>query len=96
MAKKTSETKSKKKVNFITTCVLSLFKQHPKMKSKEMIKIIGDTFPRKRYPDLYDKKTGKLHFNVYHYSWFKYQITKPKGRYNKHFNKAQLQAIRNK
>lgn len=91
MAKKTSKKKSEHNSNFITTLVLTLFKQHPKIKSKEMIRIVGEHFPRKRYSQFYNKKTGKLHFNVYHYSWFKYQIKK--GRYTKHFDKTQLRKI---
>jgi len=67
-----------KKYNSISTLVLSLFKKLPNIKSKEMIEIVKKHFPQSK-------------FNVYHYSWYKYQIKK--GRYTKLFDKKQLQSI---
>ena len=78
MKKRKSKAEKSSKYNSITTLVLSLFKSTPKIKSKEMIEIVKDHFPKSK-------------FNVYHYSWYKYQIKK--GRYTKHFEKGQLRKI---
>ena len=80
MKDKKPETKKKeiKSKKTISTLVLSLFKNHPSIKSKEMIERVKALFPKSK-------------FNVYHYSWYKYQIKK--GRYTKLFDKEQLKSI---
>ena len=70
--------KTQKSTGSITSRVMILFKRNPKIKSAEMIQLIKEDFPKSK-------------FNVYHYSWFKYQIKK--GRYQKLFDKKQYQAI---
>ncbi len=51
----------------ITSLVLKLFKNNPKIKSNEMIEKVKKDFKQSK-------------FKLSHYSWFKYQIKK--GKYN--------------
>ena len=62
----------------ISSVVLATFKNNPTIKSKDMIEIIKKQFPESK-------------FNVYHFCWYRYQIKN--GRYNKHFDKAQIEKI---
>jgi len=77
---KTSKVKIKSNLpkKTITNLVLNIFKRQPSIKSKEMIEIVKKQFPKSK-------------FNVYHYSWFKYQIKN--GRYTKLFDKSQLKKM---
>ena len=75
---KAKESKQPKKT--ISSFVIATFKSQPAIKSNSMIELVQKEFGEK----------GK-NFNVYHYSWYKYQIKK--GRYNKLFEKSQLEKI---
>jgi hypothetical protein len=62
----------------ISSLVLNEFKTNPTIKSKEMIELVKKFNPESK-------------FNVYHFCWYRYQIKK--GRYNKQFDKSQLEKI---
>ena len=72
---KSVEAKPKKTISQL---VLNLFKTQPEIRSKEMIEQVKKLFPESK-------------FNVYHYSWYRYQIKK--GRYTKLFSIDQLKHL---
>lgn len=70
---KPKATKTPKKT--ISSLVLSEFKNNPTISSKEMQEKVLKLVPESK-------------FNVYHFSWYRYQIKK--GRYTKQFSKEQI------
>ena len=75
---KTKEAKPKEIKKTISSLVLKTFKTNPTIKSPQMIELVKKDFPKSK-------------FNVYHFCWYRYQIKK--GRYNKLFEKNQIEKI---